>query len=294
LPVAEALPLLARLARDPDGVVAATPIAAARRLVERVAPPDAQAAARRWASALYAPALDRLGLAPRDGEPAADTALRVDAAYFMAEVGLDRPLRDRLARSGLAWLDPGGPSLRREAVPTDLAGLAVGLAVEEGGTPVFELAERRLATERDGTTRLRLLRALSRAREPSLVARAQALTEAPDTALGELLLVPRLQIDNPALEQAGWDGYRRQADRAAARVPDAAGFQPSAAATFCDAARLAEAKAFFGPRAQANGAMARPLAESLESIELCLAAVAAQREQAVAAFQGWAAGSHRR
>jgi hypothetical protein len=123
------------------------------------------------------------------------------------------------------------------------------------------------------------------------VARAQALTGAPGTALAELLLVPRLQIDNLALEQAGWDGYRRQADEAAARLPDAAGSQPSAAARFCDAGRLVEVRAFFEPRALERPAMVRPLAESLESIELCLAAVEAQREQATRAFQAWAGRS---
>jgi hypothetical protein len=285
LSVTAALPLLARLARDADGDVAQAPASAAAQLVERVVPASGRAAARRWAAALYAPALARLGLVPRAGEPAADTQLRVTAARTVAVVGREPALRARLARLGRAWLNPGGAALRPEAVPPDLVGLAAAVAVEDGGVELFDLAALRLSNQHDGFLRRRLQGVLSRARDPALVARAQAINAAPEVPLDELLLVVRSQAYDPELEQAGWDGFRRQADQAAARLPDWAAYQPYVTAGFCSAEREAEARAFFESRAQKNPAMARPLAESLESIQLCVAAVAAQQEEAGRAFQ---------
>jgi hypothetical protein len=93
-----------------------------------------------------------------------------------------------------------------------------------------------------------------------------------------------MQARTPGLQRAAWDAFRREADLEATRNPDAAGYQPILVAGFCDAEYLEEARAFFEPRARKEPAMARPLAASLESIELCIAAVAAQRDQAAGVF----------
>jgi hypothetical protein len=152
------------------------------------------------------------------------------------------------------------------------------VAVEDGGAAIFDVALRRLEAEKDGAVRGQLLAAIARARDPALVARAQALDLAADRPVSELLFVSTRQASIPALEQVGWDAFRRGADKKAERNPAWAPFQPQTASRFCDAARLAEVRSFFGPRAERLPAMARPLAESIESIELCIAAVAAQRE----------------
>jgi cytosol alanyl aminopeptidase len=284
LPVAEALPLIERLARDPEGDVALVPIAAAHALVEQVAAPERREAARRWARGLYAPALSRLGLAPRPGEPVSDTTLRVEAIRLAALTGKDPALRRHLADLGRAWLAPDGPALRPDAVPSDLLDMAPAVAIEDGGPALFELALRRLAAEHDGLTRYRLLFSLARAHQPELVARAQALDAAPGTPTPELLAVVRRQLRFPELRQAGWDGLRRLADQAARRNPEAGHSLPYAASDFCDAGHLAEVRAFFGPRAAQDPGMVKPLAETIEGIELCIAGVEAHRAQLGAAL----------
>jgi len=94
----------------------------------------------------------------------------------------------------------GDGKLHVEAVPQDLRGVALVVALQDGGKPAFDIAEKHLRASEDAIVRGQLLGALGSVRDPALAARARALVFQPDLLRrNELTTVAEYQVDEPAL-----------------------------------------------------------------------------------------------
>jgi alanyl aminopeptidase len=304
---ADALAALEPFARSEERLLARAPMGLYDFALDRLLEPAEAQRARRRAGALYADEARRLGLWPRASEDPDTPVRRAELLGFLANTVEDAAVRRELARLGRAYLGLGArtgraqrssaaqagatapPSgegaLHPEAVPSDLADLAVRVAVQEGGAPAYDHALGLLAASTDPIVRGRLLAALAAVRDPSLRPRAIELTLDARLRRNETLRPLMAQLDDVAGATLAWDWLRARYDAVAERVgPGYAGYLPYVATGFCDGERAAEARAFFADRVERTQGGPRNLEEAVETVTLCAARAAQARESARAVF----------
>ena len=125
---------------------------------------------------VYRSRLQQLGSTVRKGESDDDRLLRVSLLGFFAETLEDAAVRTEMNGLGrkVLGLDAGG-KLNAAAVPEDLRGLALAVAVRDGGKAAFDVAEKHLRATQDAQLRSQLLSALGNSTAPELAARAREL-----------------------------------------------------------------------------------------------------------------------
>jgi alanyl aminopeptidase len=125
---------------------------------------------------IYRPRLQQLGNTVRAGESDDERLLRTSLLEFFAETLEDSAVRDTLSGLGrsVLGLDTDG-KLHTSAVPEDLRGLALGMAVALGGKPTFAMAEKHLRATQDAQLRGQLLAAMGSAERAEQASAARAL-----------------------------------------------------------------------------------------------------------------------
>ncbi len=275
---------LAPFAADPIRQVATSPmhqhvIGFARdRILDDALRPHLDA----WAEHLYAPIYRRLGWQPRRGahEDGESKLLREEVIEFLAIDVEDPRVRAEAARRGRAYVGFGGDGeIHRDAVDPNLAGVALTVAVQEGDAALFDAVLEKLVSSEDADMRVRLLGALAHARQPDLAPRVLALTLDERLRLNESNTPLMTQLDMRETRDAAWAWLRTNIDRVIARFgEDRSGYLAFTAREFCDEQHASEARALFGPRAEALPGAPRNLASALEGVHLCAARVDAQAE----------------
>ncbi len=283
---ADALRALEPLAAAEERSVARAPMALVELAIERVLDERAAQRARAHAARLYAARARRLGWTPRPGETPDTQLLRAEVLSFLAHVARDAGVRREAARRGRAYLGlGGGGAIDPRAVPTDLAELAVTVAVQEGGAEAFDHALGLLASSTDPAVRSRLVAALAAARDPALRRRALELALDARLRTNEIFRPLMAQFGDPEGVDGAWTWLAERYDALAGRMgPGYAGYLPYAATGFCSAERAAEARSFFEPRVAATQGGPRNLTSAIETVELCAARVEHARRTAPAYF----------
>ena len=234
------------------------------------------------AADIYRPRLDKLGLALVDGETDDDRLLRSELVEFFAGTLKDEAVRDAMAVKGRAVLGlDGDGKLDVDAVPGDLRGTALAVAVQGGGKVAFDAAEKHFRATQDAVLRGQLLEALGSANDPKLAERARALVFEPGLLRrNELLSVVGAQTDEPALRPAvrEWiDGHFDELVRKMA--PAGARLVRPYAAGMCSAADAAALQEKFAERMQDVEGGPRALKQAGEGIRLCAAARSVRDDQ---------------
>jgi alanyl aminopeptidase len=292
VPFASAMQALEPFADSTDRFVATAPIEVLEFSGDYLLDDDAHRQAyRAYAMRLYRNQLRRLGWGPRRGmqEDSEQRLLRAAILSFLAHSARDPGVRREAQRRGRAWVGLGARErpgeIHPEAVPSDLVELSVVVAAQEGGAPFFATLDRLLGVTQDAMLRERLLAGMSRVDDEDLRPRALALALDPRLRVNEIFRPLSGQSRDPEGREAAWAWLQANYDALAARLgPAYAGYLPFAVAGFCTRARIPEIRAFFGPRVAATQGGARNLESAIESIELCAARAAAQRESALSFF----------
>ncbi|WP_242113411.1 M1 family metallopeptidase, partial [Luteimonas aquatica] len=248
----------------------------------------ARSAFRAGIAEIYRPTLDKLGLRFRDGESDETRKLRKTLMEFHADTLHERQVRAALRTQGRAVLGLDGDGrLHPDGAPRDIRGLALRIAVEEGGKEAFDSAERHLRAAQETEIRLQLLQALGSASDPALAERVRALALEPDlvrrTELYDLL---KGQADDPRARQAlrGW--LERHFDGLNARVsPAGAGLVALYAQGMCSQGDATQLRERFAARLEHVEAGPLTLKQAVENIQMCAAQVALRRRQAPAFTQ---------
>ncbi|HJL16947.1 MAG TPA: M1 family metallopeptidase [Sandaracinaceae bacterium LLY-WYZ-13_1] len=286
-PYADAMEALAPLASRDERALATAPMELVELALDRLLEDDeAKARARRWARRRYRRTARRLGWRVARNEDPETQLLRAEVLGFLAMVAEDPGVRREAARRGRAYVGVGEDAVDPDAVPSDLAGLAVRVAVQEGGEEVFDAVLARLRETTDPAIRGNLLSGLSAAREPALRVRLLGLTLDEDTLRVSEIFRPLMgQLDDAAGRVALWTWLNEHYDALATRMgPQFAGYLPYAGSAFCDGEKAAEVRDFFQPRVGATQGGPRNLDAAVESVELCAARVSHARESAAAFF----------
>ena len=157
----------------------------------------------------------------------------------------------------------------------------LGIAVEEGDQRIFDGLVERLAHTDDAEMRGRILGALGQARDATRSARALALSLDPQVRRDEALTEVFTQAGDYRTRDAAWTWLQANFEALASKVPESyAAFIPYVPTSFCDIKHADEATAFFSPRAEKHDGMPKNLRQAVESMHLCAAQAAAQRDSA--------------
>ncbi|MEP7044441.1 MAG: M1 family aminopeptidase [Dokdonella sp.] len=227
-----------------------------------------------YAVHLYGPRLRQLGYRREDGEAGTVTALRTRLAQFLALVVREPVTRSELARQGRSALGLDGEgSADLTRADADLLGIALKVAVQDGGAVAFDDVQRELARNHDTAQRYALLGALGATRDPALSARARDIGLTAAVQIGEMSRLYRAQMDEPENRAATWQWLEDHYEAYRQRLPAFAqsGLPGSLAKGRCSGESADELSAFFVPRIKDLIGGERGLGQTLEDIRQCAA-----------------------
>jgi len=158
------------------------------------------------------------------------------------------------------------------------------VAMQDGDARLFDASYARLAMVRDPIEREHLLSALCSVTD-ARSGRARALALDPVLRTNEVTIPLRHQFGEERTRDAAFGFLRANWDAILARLdPERAASLLGFASAFCSSDAAEPVAAFFAPRAEGLRGGPRALAASLESLQLCTARVAMQRDAARAFF----------
>jgi alanyl aminopeptidase len=272
LPLGDALPLVPTLLADADLRPVRTGVAMLRLLHPDEQPAAQQKAYGRLVAKLLASKARAAGWAPRAGEDPMMTELRPilwqttarwtdDAAA--ATIGAEAR---RLAE---AWLAD------RKAVAPDMVQTALVLSARYGNGAWYERLVVEAMKVSDRRERTQLMAALGMFREDQVRARALALLLDPQIDLRDSLSVLAGSWFDPAGRDAAWEFLKMHWDALTPRLraDETMGLVGEVPFAFCDEKHRKEVAEFFGPRVAKHPGAPHVLAEALERVDVCTAAV---------------------
>jgi len=269
---ADGMAALAPMAADADPQVAVVPIEILVSAHDDLLPDAGRARVEQAGRQLYGPVAKRLGWTVQPGESIPTRTFRTKVLGFLAFTAHDPAVIAEAARRGRAYAGLTDGIFHEDAVEPGLAGFALQVAVRQDGANLFDALLARLERLHDGTLRRRVLRALAATDDPALRERALALPLDRRLRKNERVEVLEAVADHFESRQAAWDALKREFDRLVPLVPESHAQKAiSLAAEFCDPTHLADAQTFFGERAPRMPGGTRELAETLETVKLCVA-----------------------
>ncbi|CAN5182910.1 M1 family metallopeptidase [soil metagenome] len=229
------------------------------RLVDDADRPRFQSTVR----ALVAPALERLGPDPVEGESERARQLRGTLLEVLGTVGEDPEANERARALHRAYIDDP------DAVDPALAAAALNIVASGGGADDFELFWTRHREADNPQKAIRYLHALARFQEPELISRML------DLSLGEVRTqdAPYLLGRGLANRRAGaqvWEFVRRNWETINARFPSNSIVRlVEGVRTFTDPALANDVESFFAEHTVPQGA--KTLAQHLERLRVNVA-----------------------
>jgi len=286
IPFASAIATLAPLASSTNRFVATAPTGLLSFAHDYLLEESDEAAFDRYASQLYASQLRTLGWAPRRGvtEDGDTRLLRAAILSFLALEARDAGVRREATRRGRAYV--AGGTIHADAVPSDLAELALTVAAQEGDAAFFDSLVAFLASSEDAVVRSNVLRALASVDDDALRPRALGLALDEHLRTNEVFRPLGGQFGDPAGRSGAWAWL--QANYAPLRErmgPEYAGYLPLVTAGFCSHEQAEAVRGFFASRMAETSGGPRNLDGAVEEIELCAARADAQRESARTFFR---------
>ena len=246
-----------------------------------------RSAFRAQAAALYRPRLDALGLVPREGEEEDQRLLRNSLINAFAFDFKDQKTREYLKSQGDKVLGlgrdgvQGDGRLHKDAVPQELRGAAIAVAVAEGGAQAFDLAERHFRAEQDPTLRGQLLGAMGRVQDPALAERARGFVfEDGLLRRNEIFGAVGGQVEHEALRPAVREWIDEHFTTLEAKLsPAGAALIHLYSAGMCSSADAAELESKFAARMAKIEGGPLELKQQVEGIRLCEAQLRARHGQ---------------
>ena len=238
----------------------------AERLVDEPQRPRFQ----EWVRRTLRPLLDRLGWAPRAGEPDDIQSLRSTVIFVLGNAGHDPDvLREtrRLAQLHVSGNTPLHPSL---------ADVTLQLAAIEGDAALYDQYLARRADTRDTSESIRYLVALSFFSDPELVNRTLAYATSPNIRTQDAPTLIRLMMQRPWAMRAAWEHVKNNWEQLERSLGIFQGI-PTVVGSLehmCDVGAKNDAEGFFSARSVAG--VDRTLRQSLERIDHCVATKSAQ------------------
>jgi alanyl aminopeptidase len=273
LPIASALALVPYFANDPSRPVV--------EIVQRIAsaPGDllvtdgTRPRYRRFVSDVFGARARALGWARKAGDDEETQLLRPVIVPFVANEGDEPALVADATRLSKAWLKD------RSAVDPLMASAVLRVAARHGDMELFRAFVAEAKKSSDRRERSRLLHAIGRFQNPSIVPAALALTLSNDFDARESIDILWEEGATRETLPKAWAFLVANFDRLAERLPrDAPAWFPWLASGSSDEAHRAEVESFFKEKAPKYAGGPRILAQAIEARQLRAAYKASQQE----------------
>jgi len=274
------LAALEGLAADPEPMVVGSVLDSLSGVQKPFVPADLEDEYAAYLRRALRPALDRVGLAPREGESETTTLVRPRLLLWLGDDGRDPEIQRFAGEQAAAYLED--PS----SVPPSIAGACLILASMDGSPEHFETMKQRFESAETPTERARYLQSLGAFRDPALVERALDYAFSGPLRPNELFTIPANLTQTPSGSDRAYlwmtENYATLAERL---PPDFMGFMPFFAGG-CSAERLESARAFFDePEHQASGTP-RMVGRVAAQVDECLALRAREGDSARRFLEG--------
>ena len=282
VPMAEALRLVPRFSGDASREVVVASLRIARDIAEHLVTADLRPAYARFLAKTYGARARALGFTSRTQDDDDTRLLRRDLVPFVASEGEDRELQEEARRLALRWLED------RSAIEPEMAGSVLDVAARHGDRELFDRFRSAAKSAKDRRDRRRFYSALGAFQDPALLREALALylSEEADPREADQILFSASQEEES--RQIVWDFVKANYDAIVAKMPrEATGIIPLFASTFCDAEHRKDVETFFRDRIEKLPGGSRNLARTLEAIDLCAAAQAAQAQSVREFLKGY-------
>jgi cytosol alanyl aminopeptidase len=276
----EYLAVVPRLAGAAGRMTATSTFTQVEWMIDQLAAdPTTRARLREFVAAVYGPRLSALTLDPRAGEADDDRLLRLRLAYFIADVARSGPVRDEMAKRGRAVLGLTGVEGGAPGVAVDMRGLALKMAVQDGGNATFDAAIKQLRVASDPVLRGELVAALGSVTDPASFRRARELALQPQLLRrNEIFQLLGSLSENEQLRTMQRQWLDERFDALAARVaPIGANLVRYYADGGCGTVDANALQAKFAARLGNMEGGPRTLAQSVEGVRLCGALRDAQK-----------------
>jgi alanyl aminopeptidase len=266
IPMAQALALVPRFGADPDRQIVGATLSPAADIREHLVPEDLRPHYARFLSKVYGARARALGFAEKPGETEETRLLRPLLVPFVGREGDEPQLRAEAKRLALAWLDD------RKAVSAELAGHVLAVAAHFGDAELFDRFVAAARAAKGRRDRIRLLSALGDFPDPALVRRALALYLSNEFDPREADRAVYTAAEATNSPDVVWGFFKEHYDAMLAKVPrEIVGNAPSVGGGFCDPAHRKDLADFFQDRVGKLPGGPRTLAQTLETIDLCIA-----------------------
>ena len=240
-----------------------------------------------WATSAYLPRMQQLGYVRVAGEPDDNALLRSSLANFLAfDVKVPEVRKALLAQGDAVLKLTADGRLNIAAANPDLAGAALGVAVQERGKPAVDALIAELPKTSDAAVRNAILSGLSSVKDPALAEEVRNFALDKQVKVGEMGALLGGGRDTQAQRDAGWKWSVDHYEQIVARTGSFAGGRlPSLmGGGGCSQADVDRLQAFFKPRLKDVTGAARGLAQTSESIQLCSALKAKQNAASIDAI----------
>jgi len=242
----------------------------AKLVTGRAVPDDLRPKANEFIRQTFGERARQLGWAPPESENDDHQILREELVPLVAQAG-EPTLVAQAQAMAKTWID------KRTGIPPSMLSAVLGVAAEHGDAAFFDKLLLALRHEPSSRQRSILYRALGRFRDPDLAFRGLDLLLRDGFDMREaffpLLFGPLAYPETRALP---FQFVRQNLDALLKRLPrevggDFAASLPETGLAFCDAGHRGEVKAFFGERVKQYSGGERNLAQTLETIDQCIA-----------------------
>jgi len=197
--------------------------------------------------------------------------IRKQAFELVGVLGRDPAVRKEAVKRARAFLGIGARgTLDSTALSPELVRNALVIAVQDGGTEVYDAALAHLRSTEDPLLRRQLMLALMRVRTPELMTRSRALVLDGTLMQSETLRALFELFENRSNVDATWSWVVANIESLAGRMPAGArGVMPSLVEGLCDARREEDVRKAFAPFLTRFVGAPRTLDNAVERMRIC-------------------------
>ena len=272
LSAGQALELVPALARDFNRHIVGTTAGMIGGLSEHYVPDELRPNYRRFVQKTSGARARALGWKPRPGENDDTRLVRTQLVGLVGDEGEDAALRTEARTLAERWLTD------RKAIEPELVGTALSLAAKGGDRAFWDKLHAAARAEKDRRDRNRILDAMGSFEDPRIVEEDLKLALGDEFDPRESLALIYGPAGNRRNRQRAYDFVKANYDTIRDRMPKQWGAGlVRLASGFCDAEHRADAEAFFKPRTPALEGGPRTYAQTMESMDLCIARRTAQQ-----------------
>jgi alanyl aminopeptidase len=267
-----ALALVPEFSKDPDWHVVQTAANIAALLKGESVPANLREKGVRFIRQEFGEKALTLGWVAKPEDSDDTRLLRQKLVPFVAGTGEERELVEQAETLARQWLQT------RRGIPPEMLEPLLRIAAQFGNRDLFNALRTAAIQEREHHVREVLLEALGSFRNPELARAALDLLLSKDfdsrESFNSLLFGPLSYADT---RDVPFEFVKQHLDALLKRLPrevgeDYAAMLPSVGGSFCDARRRDELDSFFADRVKDYNGGPRTLAQTLEGIDLCIAA----------------------